>query len=68
MFGVLIDEIRKGDKFINLKDKLGGIVVVFRILINLVINWEYLVKYISNDKKIVWYSLIVLNIVIEIND
>ncbi|UUM25633.1 hypothetical protein NQV05_00545 [Mycoplasmopsis agalactiae] len=67
-FGASIDEIRKGDKPTNLKDKLGGTAVAFRTLINSAINWEYLAKYISNDKKTAWYSLIAPNTVIQARD
>lgn len=47
---------------------MGGTAVAFRTLINSAINWEYLAKYISNDKKTAWYSLIAPNTAIETND
>ncbi|WP_429985536.1 hypothetical protein, partial [Mycoplasmopsis bovis] len=52
----------------NLKDKLGGTAVAFRTLINSAINWEYLAKYISNDKKTAWVSLIAPNTAIQASD
>ncbi|WP_429985579.1 hypothetical protein, partial [Mycoplasmopsis bovis] len=62
---VSLKEIREGGKPTNLKDKLGGTAVAFRTLINSAINWEYLAKYISNDKKTAWVSLIAPNTAIQ---
>nr|WP_307918957.1 hypothetical protein [Mycoplasmopsis bovis] len=64
-FGASLKEIREGGKPTNLKDKLGGTAVAFRTLINSAINWEYLAKYISNDKKTAWVSLIAPNTAIQ---
>ncbi|WP_430004021.1 hypothetical protein, partial [Mycoplasmopsis bovis] len=65
---VSLKEIREGGKPTNLKDKLGGTAVAFRTLINSAINWEYLAKYISNDKKTAWVSLIAPNTAIQASD
>lgn len=67
-FGASLKEIREGGKPTNLKDKLGGTAVAFRTLINSAINWEYLAKYISNDKKTAWVSLIAPNTAIQASD